>query len=271
MVARSAFIALLAFAPALIGAGAAQAKEQSRVTEAEYLVTWMGLPVYSARLRGEVGGRHYAVRFSAAAEGIARLANNTTIAWETSGSTGAAGLRPTFFAQSNTFRKQVRRIELRYGERPEPAVSVVPPESPGKRPPVPEALQHGTVDPLTAVLAAVTSPADHSVCAVNARVFEGLRRTDVRLEAGGTEAMPALGLGGMPNDALICLLHAERLAGYEHKHLRDNPDPLPPAKLWIAHLPEAGLWLPVQLRFESRFGPIYARLVRLAHRNGPAP
>ncbi len=254
----------------VVHTASAKDRYQSQVIEADYGVTWMGFPVYSARIRSEVNSKGYVIRFSAEPEGLAKLANNTIVAWKTSGVAAAAGLRPSAFVQHNTWRKQTRRIELRYGPAGEPAVSVVPPESPGKRPPVPDALKRGTVDPLTAVLTAVTAPTGHTECAFGTKVFEGLRRTDVHFEPGGRESMPVKGVANLPNDAVICLMHARRLAGYEEKNLRNHPDPLPPAKLWIARLPDAGLSLPVQLRFESRVGPIYARLVRFVHKNGNA-
>ena len=65
--------------------------------------------------------------------------------------------------------------------------------------------------------------------------------------------------------------HAKRLAGYEEKHFRQNPEPLPPATLWVAKHEGAGVWLPAQLRFESAYGPIYARLTRVKLSNGTAP
>ena len=149
-----------------------------------------------------------------------------------------------------------------------PAVSVVPPESPGKRPPVPEALKGATLDPLSATFAAIAMPLDAKGCGYKAQVFEGLRRTDVRLEHAGSERTPAHRIAGLDRQAFVCELHAKRLAGYEAKHFRQNPEPLPPATLWVAKHAEAGLWLPAQLRFESAYGPIYARLTRLKLGNG---
>ena len=99
-------------------------------------------------------------------------------------------------------------------------------------------------------------------CGYAAKIFEGLRRTDIRLDHQGAERTPVRG-AGLERDAFVCLLHAKRVAGYEEKHFRQHPEPLPPATLWVARHPEAALWLPVQLRFESSYGPIYARLVRL--------
>lgn len=261
----------LAMALALGGGavGAAEPVGQTKTVAADYIVTWLGFPVYSGKFAIAWNGERYRMRFRAEAEGIVRLAANTTIAWETTGRFAKGQLQPERFEQANTFRRQTRRITLAYaGSNGPPAVNVVPPESPGKRPPVPGPMKSGTLDPLSATFAAVTMPLDATTCGYSARVFEGLRRTDVRLEHAGTERTPVRRVSGLDRRSLVCLMHAKRLAGYEAKHFRQNPEPLPPATLWVAKHQTAGLWLPAQLRFESRFGPIYARLTRVEIANG---
>lgn len=248
---------------ALPSSATAEPAREPRKVEAEYVITWLGFPVYSAKFAGEWNGERYVVRFNAEALGLARLVNSTTIDWEVKGQLAKGQVQPVRFAQANTFRRQVRRITLAYAEKGPPAVSVVPPESLGKRPPVPDLLKAGTLDPLSATFAAVARPFDTKTCDYAAKVFEGLRRTDVRLEHTGTEPTPTHRVRSLDRQSLVCLLHATRLAGYEDKHFKQNPDPLPPAILWVAKHAEAGIWLPVQLRFDSAYGPIYARLVRV--------
>jgi hypothetical protein len=249
-------------------AGAAEPASHAKQLEADYVITWLGLPVYSGKFAITWNGERYRMRFRAEAEGVVRLAANTTIDWETSGRLAQGRVLPERFAQANTFRRQTRRITLAYAAQGAPAVSVVPPESPGKRPPVPEPLKAGTLDPLSAIFAAIAVPLDAKSCGYSAKVFEGLRRTDVRLDHTGAERTPAGRATGLDRQAFVCLLHAKRLAGYEEKHFRQNPEPLPPATLWVAKHEGAGLWLPAQLRFESAYGPIYARLTRVKLGNG---
>ena len=241
----------------------AEPPREPRKVEAEYVVTWLGFPVYSVRFGGEWNGERYVVRFNAEAIGLGRLANSTTIDWVTNGRRAKGETQPVRFEQANTFRRQVRRITLAYAETGPPDVSVVPPESPGKRPAVPATLRAGTLDPLSATFAAVARSFDTKTCTYAAKVFEGLRRTDVRLEHLGTEPTPVHRVQGLDKQSLVCLLHAKRVAGYEEKHFKQNPEPLPPATLWVAKHPASGLWLPAQLRFDSAYGAIYARLVRV--------
>lgn len=279
---RSYFAALAAalIAGGLCGNGGhATATEPVRhagKVEAEYQITWLGVAVYAARLTAVWEGGRYRMQFRAEAQGIARLAANTTITSETRGRFVKGQIRPELFEQAVTFRKLTRRTTIAYaapdaapsGTAPParagapPTVSVVPPESPGKRPPVPDALKADTLDPLSATFDAIAMAPSTTACGYAAKVFEGLRRTDVRLDHAGTGRAPVRG-AGLDGDGLVCLLHAQRLAGYEEKHFRQNPEPLPPAKLWVTKHRDSGLWLPVQLRFESAYGPIYARLVRL--------
>ena len=163
-------------------AGAAEPAAPAKQLEADYVITWLGLPVYSGKFAITWNGERYRMRFRAEAEGVVRLAANTTIDWETSGRLAQGRVLPERFAQANTFRRQTRRITLAYAAQGAPAVSVVPPESPGKRPPVPEPLKAGTLDPLSAIFAAIAVPLDAKSCGYSAKVFEGLRRTDVRLD-----------------------------------------------------------------------------------------
>jgi hypothetical protein len=259
---------MLLLAAASGAARAAEPPAPTKQIEAEYLITWLGLPVYSGKFAIAWNGERYRMRFQAEAQGIARLGNSTTIDWETSGRLANGAVQPERFAQANTFRKQTRRITLAYAAKGAPAVSVVPPESPGKRPPVPETLKSGTIDPLSATFAAIALPRGAKSCGYAARVFEGLRRTDVRLEHAGAERTPLHRIAGLDRQAFVCQLHAKRLAGYDEKHFRQNPEPLAPATLWVARHEGAGLWLPAQLRFESSYGPIYARLTRVKLSNG---
>jgi len=263
---------LAAAAAALaLAAGAGQAAEPAapaKRLEADYVITWLGFPVYSGKFAIAWNGERYRMRFQAEPQGLARLGNSTTVDWETTGRLAKGKVQPERFAQANTFRRQTRRITLAYAAKGPPAVSVVPPESPGKRPPVPEGLKAATLDPLSATFAALAMPRDAASCGYAARVFEGLRRTDVRLAHAGAGRTPGYRIGGLDRQGLVCELHAKRLAGYEAKHFRQNPEPLPPATLWVARHEGAGLWLPAQLRFESAYGPIYARLTRVTLESG---
>jgi hypothetical protein len=254
--------------------GAARAAEPAapaKTLEADYVITWLGLPVYAAKFSMTRHGDRYRLRFWADAEGIARLAARQTVEWETQGRIAGGEFRPERFEQINTFRRQPRRITIAYAEKGAQAVSIVPPESPGKRPPVPEPLKAGTVDPLSATFAALSASLGAKSCAYTAKVFEGLRRTDVRLEHAGSKRTPVHRVSGLDREAYVCLMHAKRLAGYEEKHFKQNPEPLPPATLWVARHEAAAMWVPAQLRFESSYGPIYARLTRLKFVNGAAP
>jgi hypothetical protein len=266
VLARAALGAILTLV--LPGLAAAEPAREPRKMEAEYVITWLGFPVYAVNFAGEWNGERYTLRFRAEPQGLARLGSSTTVEWETKGRLEQGQPQPERFKQANTFRRQLRRITLTYSANGAPAVSVVPPESPGKRPPVPEPLKGGTLDPLSATFAAVARPFDTRTCGYAARVFEGLRRTDVRLEHAGTERTPAHRVPGLDRESLVCRMHADRLAGYPPKDFRQNPDPLPPAILWVAKHAEAGLWLPVQLRFDSAYGPVYARLVKVDSGSG---
>lgn len=258
--------ALAAATLALAAAAAPPAAAQSAKTvEAEYVVFWLDtIAVYGAKMTGTWDGAQYRVAFHVRSLGMIEAVARTRIEWKTEGSVRAGRALPASFDQANASRGQTRRIALRYAGDGPPNVAIAPPESPGKRPPVPEAMKRGTVDPLTAVFAAVTTRMDAKPCVYSAQVFEGLRRTDISFAYARADRAPRMAPSGLPAETVVCLLHAKRLAGYEDRAFKNQPEPMPPAEIAIARLPQHGVWLPVSLDFVSRVGPISARLVRVS-------
>jgi hypothetical protein len=246
-------------------APAGAATPAPRTIEAEYVVTWLdSVAVYGAKMTGTWDGARYRVAFQVRSLGMIEAVARIRIAWSAEGTAKSGRALPAAFDQTNAFRGNTRKVALRYaGNGAAPSVSIAPPESPGKRPPVPEAMKRNTVDPLTAVFGAVTTPMDAKPCVYSAQVFEGLRRTDISFTFGRTARTSRLAPPGLPAEAVVCLLHAKRLAGYEDRAFKNQPEPLPPAELAVVRLPKAGIWLPVSLDFVSRVGPISARLVRV--------
>jgi hypothetical protein len=263
---RRAFPALAAAAFAAgPAAPLAAATPAPRTIEAEYVVMWLdSVAVYGAKMTGTWDGSRYRVSFQVRSLGMIEAVARIRIAWQAEGTAKGGRALPAAFDQTNTFRGNARKVALRYaGNGAAPTVAIAPPESPGKRPPVPEALKRNTVDPLTAVFGAVTTPMDAKPCVYSAQVFEGMRRTDIAFAYGRADRTSRLAPSGLPAESVVCLLHVKRLAGYEDRAFKNQPEPMPPAEIAIVRLPSAGIWLPVSLDFASRVGPISARLVRV--------
>jgi hypothetical protein len=238
------------------------AAEAARSFSADYVVTWLGLPVYETRFAAAIEAGRYRGVMSARSRGLVELVARARIRFETLGRVVAHAFQPEASHQRYLLKHgKIRRIDLRYGPDGTVATKIRPPESPGKRPPVPPALRRHTQDPISALLNGITIPLAAKPCHYAAAVFEGRRRVDTRLSYARATPTPSLPVAKLPRRAIVCLLHAKRLAGFRPRHFRLMPR-LPPAQLWVVRYPAAGIWLPVQLRLDTRWGPIYARLVR---------
>jgi hypothetical protein len=240
----------------------AGAVEKPRSFSADYLVTWLGFPVYETRFTAAIRPDSYRAVMSARSRGIVELVSRIRVHFETVGRIVADRFQPRTVRQIYLLRSGAfRHVDLDYGRNGSVVATIRPPESPGKRKPVPAALRRHTQDPISALLDAVTTALTAAPCRHTAAVFEGRRRVDTRLSYAGAVSTPSLVVGGLPAKAELCLLHAKRIAGFQPRHFRKMPT-LPPAKLWVVRLRRAGIWLPVQLRLDTRWGPIYARITR---------
>lgn len=238
--------------------------EQPRSFAADYLVTWLGIPVYETRFRALIRPNSYRAVMSARSRGVVEMVTRIRVHFEAVGRIVADSFRPQAVRQIYLLKSgKFRHIDMTYGSDGHVETAIRPPESPGKRKPVPAALRRYTQDPISALLGAVSTALTAKPCHHTASVFEGRRRVDTRLSHAGTDRTPALPVRDLPPKADVCLLHAKRIAGFRPRHYRRMPK-LPPARLWIVRHTAAGIWLPVQLRLDTRWGPIYARLTGFA-------
>lgn len=242
---------------------AASASVQDQQISARWVVTWAGLPVFEARITADIADGRYAANFQARSRGILELASKTRTFWQTTGKVAGGTMKPERVRQRYRMKRGGNRIVL-MSWAPTGSVStrIIPPESPGKRKKVPDALRRSTMDPLTATLNGLVAPRSGPPCDYAAKVFEGRRRVDFRLSFVANVRTPAMHVRKLPRQAVVCRLHAKRLAGFHDRHMRQVPK-LNPATIWIVRLERAGIWLPVQLEFKTRYGVARARLVGL--------
>jgi hypothetical protein len=247
----------------------AAAVEAPRSFSADYLITWLGIPVYETRFTAAVRRHSYRAVMSARSRGIVELVSRIRVHFETVGRIVADSFRPRTVRQIYLLKNgKFRHVDLDYRRDGDVVAAIRPPESPGKRKPVPAALRRDTQDPISALLGAVTMALTAKPCMHTAAVFEGRRRVDTRLSYSGLVDTPLLAVDGLPEKAELCRLHAKRIAGFRPRHFRKMPT-LPAAQLWVVRHRRAGIWLPVQLRLDTRWGPIYARITRF--KLGTAP
>lgn len=262
-VRKSAGFCLAALLASALSTGAAATTTLQRHITAQWIVTWAGLPVFEANIHADIQNGRYAASFRARTRGLLDLTSRMRTQIRTEGRVAGTLLKPERVRQRYRLKRGGhRRVLMAWQGDGAVQTRIVPPESPGKRKPVPLAMRRATEDPITATLNGLMAPRSGPPCVYAARVFEGRRRADFRLSFVGQAKTPRLAVGTLPKTAAVCLLHAKRLAGFHDRHMRQVPK-IKPARVWIVHLKQYNLWLPVQLEFQTRYGMARARLASL--------
>ncbi len=141
---------------------------------------------------------------------------------------------------NGTYRQTRRSVEIDYGDDGTVRSRVAPPPEQDSRDAVPEALQQGTIDPITASLTAIVGG-----CRGRLPVFDGRRRYDLMLEELPAAAVPSR-RGVYAGTARRCRALIEPHAGFwrSEPHESETPARL---EFWIASpkpsLPPAPVYL----------------------------
>ena len=264
---RAAGLCLLAAAAVTLVAGAparaAEAGVEDRRIAARWLVTWGGLPIYKVKISAEIANGRYTAGFEARSRGVVEVAAKSRTVWRTAGRVNGNALAPETMHQRYLMKRGgYRQVWMTWAPSGAVSTRIDPPENKGKRKKVPEAMQRGTLDPITAILNGLVAPRGGPPCKYAAKIFEGRRRIDIRMSFH--RYGKALRLAGhkLPRKATVCLLHLRRVAGFRARHLKDVPK-LHPLKLWIVRLEKAGIWMPVEMALKSSYGIARARLSAL--------
>ena len=255
-------VATAATAPSAAGA-AGKAALSDRTIAVRWTVTWGGLPIYKVRFQTEIENGRYTAEFEARSHGVIEAVAKNRTYWQSAGRVADAAAAPERMHQRYLMRRGgYRTVSMAWAPSGAVATHIDPPEPKNKRKKVPEEMQRGTIDPLTAILNGLIAPRGGPPCKYEANLFEGRRRIDIRLSFH--RHGKALRLKGhkLPRKATVCLLHAKRVAGFRTRHFKEVPK-LYPLKLWVVRLEKPGIWLPVEMALKTRYGIARARLSEL--------
>jgi len=176
-------------------------------------------------------------------------------------------LRPAFYGVRSEFRDRRQQIDLEYGDGGAVRAQVEGVLTDGARDDVPEPLRTGTIDPLTAGIAVSHQFAATGRCDGTLRVFDGLRRYDLRyVDLGVTELEPSR-RDAYRGPARHCRATVERLAGFlqSGEGARDGASEL---SAWLAPpLPGVGA-VAVRLDLKGQRGTLHIHLSRAGLREG---
>jgi hypothetical protein len=191
--------------------------------------------------------------------------------WEsTASATGAvdgALLRPVFYDARSEFRDRSQRVALQYDRGGAVRAAVEGVLTDGEREDVPPPLRDGTVDPLTATVGLPRRIVSTGSCAGTVRVFDGLRRYDLRYEDLGLVDLEPSSRDSYRGPARYCRATVEPVAGF----LRSGEGSSYRAtemSVWLA-APVPGVY-PVAVRIDltGTRGTLHLHLARAAVADG---
>lgn len=174
-------------------------------------VTLRGLPAATLRLDGTETQGRYAVTGRLESRGLAALVRRVRFDAQVEGRVAADGqLRPARFAeQTDTGRRRSEAV-IEYA-RGVPRVVRALPERPTRDWDVNPATQGGSIDPLTALWAALRDVEAGRECNLALRLFDGRRSTTLRLETPRREG-----------DRVTCAGEYRRVAGFSPEDMAER-------------------------------------------------
>lgn len=203
---RTAALALAA-ALALIPQHPAAATAEPAVFE----VTLRGLPAATLRLDGTETQGRYSVTGRLESRGLAAMVRRVRFDAQVEGRIAADGrLRPARFAEQTDTGRRSSEAVIEYA-RGVPRVTRALPERPARDWDVNPATQGGTVDPLTALWAALRDVEAGQECNLALRMFDGRRSTTLRLAAPERTA-----------DRVTCAGEYRRVAGFSPEDMAER-------------------------------------------------
>lgn len=236
--------AILAGAVAAGAAGSAGAQ-----TRYDYDVYVGGSQVADLRVTVDRVGDRYRMVSEIELVGLAAILSDWKARGEAEGALTGARPVPVRYASYNLVRGENRRVEIAYDAGTVAEVIAVPSNEEDARDPVSPDQQRGTVDPLSAVLAASLSPAD---CGGDRRLFDGRRLTEIRVQSATSAAAPVTDYGIYAGPATLCRVSIVRTGGTSRQWEGERQTPSD-VSIWLAPVAD-DLAVPVRLEAETSWG-----------------
>jgi hypothetical protein len=157
-----------------------------------YEVYYLALPVLSVDVAARLELAAYRTTVSVRTAGLLHV----VLPWEShataAGTIDGPTVRPAFYRVHSEFRQREQSIDLEYGREGTVRGAVDGVLTDGARDDVPEGLRNDTVDPITASAVVARRLEATDSCAGTVRVFDGLRRYDLRyVDLGQAELEPS--------------------------------------------------------------------------------
>lgn len=222
---------------------------------ARYEVRFAGLHVMDVEAQFDLDGPRYRVITRTRTTGLAGALSRSDQVTMVEGAWRGTEPLPVRFRAEGTWRGDRRETAMDWVAPGQPVLLRMEPPREPEREPVPEALQRGTVDTLSAMAKLARIATQTGRCEGAAAVFDGRRRADITAWTEGLQPLPAGGAFG--GQALRCGFESRLLAGARLDREPEEARKPQPATAWLARpMPDQPV-IPMRIELPTRwFGSI---------------
>jgi hypothetical protein len=252
----------LALAAGLLAPAAARA-DAAASARLGYQVYFGGLQALALQVDLGVSDTGYRVALHAHTEGVIDWLFGWTAQASSEGRLADGTPRPLRHDAESQWHGNHRSVALTFHDDGTVAAAVEPSAADDEREPVTPAQTTGTLDPISALLAATQALATQHSCAQHVKVFDGRRRFDLVFSDGGSALLKPTEYGSFSGAATVCRFRYVRVAGFQKPGGRwGNPrDADSVYQVWLAPVLPGLPPVPVRIEVEGTFGSLIVHLV----------
>lgn len=232
---------------------------QAAQYQADYTVSYLGLPVAKSSFKSQIDGNKYSVKGTLRSAGLVRTFAKTSGSTSIQGTLNAKGAVPSAYNMAYKSGKKAKstRIDFRRGNVVKTKVTP-PSKAKGKWKPLADSDLKSVVDPLSATLLRGKSPQE--VCNRTIRFFDGRMRGDIKLRYAGTRPFSTKGFKG---NSIHCSGRFIPVSGYDQAK-KDIVWMQKYSKISMSFASVGGddLYAPVAAELTTRAGTIKVRASR---------
>lgn len=220
--------------------------------QAHYDVYAAGLNVASVDAGLSIGRASYQMNLAYRTTGMAGVFfrghqdNTVTGAWH--------GMQPApsrFFGKG-VWRGNERVTDIEYVQG-RPVIRQLEPPNEREREPVPEPLQAGTIDTMSALTDLMHVVAATGRCELTVRTYDGRRAVEIEARTVGEETLEATQRSAFSGKALRCDFAGRLLAGFKFGDDHAQESRPMHGTAWLATVVAGGPPVPVRMSFETRW------------------
>ena len=261
--------AMTALAATLATAGPAAGQDMQ--LDLTYGVYTSGLRAFDVAADIDLVDSQYETRITAETTGLVAWFVDWRMQAESSGLIDGEKLRPASHRAANQRRDKERWVEVRYGANGPVAVESQPPASEDDRPAVPLEMQAGTIDPVSALMAALTGTVRGEACPAPMAVFDGRRRYDLVGKVLPDRTLRGSSRAPFVGTAVGCEIVLTQLAGFKSSEAANRDVLTSTISVWLADVGGDGMLVPVRLELRGPRGLVLVHLQGVRGLQGEIP